>query len=134
MKDCNLLCGRRGDVGSWVREAAMASLRDCLLLLPDLDPQAPQNDEMAGAVVAALAKQAVERIARLREVSSPHPVNCNARMYAGRGQFPHILSTEMQACMLGKGVSIINNLLAVLAPHPWQSRCNVSGGKILPPL
>ena len=66
----------RGDVGSWVREAAMAAMPPSLVLLCLLDPEAVQvsADEQADLtqrVMQALLKQAAERLARLREVTKP---------------------------------------------------------------
>lgn len=64
----------RGDVGSWVREAAMLALPQTLTLLRRLDPEGLKVSEEEQAhltqqLIRALLKQAVERIARLREVS-----------------------------------------------------------------
>eukprot|EP00884_Botryococcus_braunii_P022550 jgi/Botrbrau1/897/Bobra.0167s0018.1 len=62
----------RGDVGSWVREAAMAALLDVLRLLPALATPPCDVPGTACAVAAALAKQGVERIGRLREAAITH--------------------------------------------------------------
>ncbi|KAF5833816.1 hypothetical protein DUNSADRAFT_9763 [Dunaliella salina] len=79
----------RGDVGSWVREAAMDVLEALTLLVgervqQDCPNTAQQGEILSGVVPAAtgaLLKQAVERIARMRDlaarrlhglVSSPH--------------------------------------------------------------
>ncbi|KAK9846640.1 hypothetical protein WJX81_008203 [Elliptochloris bilobata] len=61
----------RGDVGSWVREAAMAGLEDALVRAAALAPAgaAEAVDRASAAGAAQLAKQAVERIARLREAA-----------------------------------------------------------------
>lgn len=56
----------RGDVGSWVREAAMVALTDIAV---DAHTAASCQPH-AVVLVAALAKQAVERIARVRQVCS----------------------------------------------------------------
>lgn len=78
----------RGDVGSWVREAAMLALPQTLTLLRRLDPEGLKVSEEEQAhltqqLIRALLKQAVERIARLREtaldqlrsiVNQPHDV------------------------------------------------------------
>ena len=56
----------RGDVGSWVREAAMGVLPDSLALMYALQPN--QDTQHTVRLLQALLKQAVERIARLREV------------------------------------------------------------------
>ena len=69
------MVGCRGDVGSWVREAALLALPDALSLLCCLDPegrQVPSQEQAAVTqrVIQALLKQSVERIARLREVCS----------------------------------------------------------------
>ena len=56
----------RGDVGSWVREAAMGVLPDSLALIYALQPN--QATQHTAKLLQALLKQAVERIARLREV------------------------------------------------------------------
>ena len=72
--ECNRgWCGCRGDVGSWVREAAVTVLPHCLVLLCCLDPEGarvPRTEQAAltHLVIKALLKQSVERIARLREV------------------------------------------------------------------
>jgi hypothetical protein len=63
----------RGDVGSWVREAGMECLSRLLVLLAPLAlrhaaPAALLRDAAAAALHAFL-KQAVERIARVREVA-----------------------------------------------------------------
>ena len=65
----------RGDVGSWVREAAMRALTQTLLLL--LTVMTSSDDIISGqlhalveGVVCALAKQSVERIGRVRAVSN----------------------------------------------------------------
>lgn len=56
----------RGDVGSWVREAAMGVLPVSLALMYALQPN--QATQHTAIVLRTLLKQAVERIARLREV------------------------------------------------------------------
>lgn len=57
----------RGDVGSWVREAAMAGLAG---MLPVFSALAPDSAAVFVArAAAALAKQAVERIGRMRQVT-----------------------------------------------------------------
>jgi len=65
----------RGDIGSWVREAAVMEMPQCLVLLCTLDEEHVKVDREEQAlithmVIQALLKQSVERIARLREVSS----------------------------------------------------------------
>lgn len=60
-------------MGSWVREAAMVVMPNCLMLLCLLDPQglqvsADEQADLTQRVIQALLKQAVERLARLREV------------------------------------------------------------------
>ncbi|KAA6421473.1 MAG: tubulin-specific chaperone D-like, partial [Trebouxia sp. A1-2] len=64
----------RGDIGSWVREAAVMEMPQCLVLLCTLDPEHVKVDceeqaSITQMVIQALLKQSVERIARLREVS-----------------------------------------------------------------
>ncbi|CAN0889879.1 Tubulin-folding cofactor D [Linum grandiflorum] len=80
----------RGDVGSWVREAAMEGLEDCTYILCSVDstikscrrekltgdteernPILPFFDEkLANAVVGGLVKQAVEKMDKLREAAA----------------------------------------------------------------
>ena len=56
----------RGAVGSWVREAAMAGLTAVLPILASVAPDAASS--CVASATAAIAKQAVERIARMRQV------------------------------------------------------------------
>uniref|UniRef100_A0A7S3QWP0 Tubulin-specific chaperone D n=1 Tax=Dunaliella tertiolecta TaxID=3047 RepID=A0A7S3QWP0_DUNTE len=68
----------RGDVGSWVREAAMDVLEALTLLVGErVQRDCPSNEQqgeiLAGVVPAAtgaLLKQAVERIARIRDLAA----------------------------------------------------------------
>ncbi len=65
-------CGcRSGDVGSWVREAALDALAHTVPLAPEpsleADAESPLRDVVPNTVSACL-QQAVERIARVREV------------------------------------------------------------------
>ncbi|CAN1345940.1 Tubulin-folding cofactor D [Linum perenne] len=80
----------RGDVGSWVREAAMEGLEDCTYILCSMDstiksrrrenlvgdtdegnPIIPFFDEkLANSVVGGLVKQAVEKMDKLREAAA----------------------------------------------------------------
>ncbi|CAL9693227.1 unnamed protein product [Knipowitschia caucasica] len=55
----------RGDVGSWVREAAMTSLRDITILVSESAPEilAPN---LVGRMMCCLAQQAAEKIDRYR--------------------------------------------------------------------
>ena len=68
-------------MGSWVREAAMEALQIALVLLRGLTPP-PEQDAVCGPIVqrmeAVYLKQAVERIARVREV----PYVLNPKHYA----------------------------------------------------
>lgn len=77
--DLTTMCCR-GDVGSWVREAAMEVLPDSIALMYTLQPT--QDGQHATRMVQALLKQAVERIARLREVYALHHMHvvhtCNS--------------------------------------------------------
>jgi hypothetical protein len=57
----------RGDVGSWVREAAMSGLTAVLPIFVAVAPNIA--DGHVACATATLAKQAVERIARMRQVS-----------------------------------------------------------------
>ncbi|KAL0043717.1 hypothetical protein WJX82_009809 [Trebouxia sp. C0006] len=64
----------RGDIGSWVREAAVQEMPRCLVLLCTLDQEhvKVEREEQASIthmVIQALLKQSVERIARLREAA-----------------------------------------------------------------
>ncbi|KAI9310691.1 armadillo-type protein [Dichotomocladium elegans] len=62
---------QRGDVGSWVRTAAMECLRTLILLTARLDRQRIQQPyltpQATAQVVAGLLKQSVERIDRVRD-------------------------------------------------------------------
>ncbi|CAN1308050.1 Tubulin-folding cofactor D [Linum perenne] len=80
----------RGDVGSWVREAAMEGLEDCTYIICSMDstiksrrrenlvgdtdegnPIIPFFDEkLANSVVGGLVKQAVEKMDKLREAAA----------------------------------------------------------------
>uniref|UniRef100_A0A7N0ZQQ9 Tubulin-specific chaperone D n=2 Tax=Kalanchoe fedtschenkoi TaxID=63787 RepID=A0A7N0ZQQ9_KALFE len=73
----------RGDVGSWVREAAMDGLERCTYILCSVDHATlttenfennkwPQffNDNIAITMVGGIAKQAVEKMDKLREVAA----------------------------------------------------------------
>lgn len=62
------VCIARGDIGSWVREAAMAGLTAVLPILASVAPDAASS--CIASTTAALAKQAVERIARMRQVET----------------------------------------------------------------
>lgn len=70
-------CYLRGDVGSWVREAAMGALTHTLLLLLRILPavDSPSTGMLVLAIVCTLAKQSVERIGRVRGV---RPTTCAA--------------------------------------------------------
>lgn len=62
----------RGDVGSWVREAAMEALERCSYLLCKqqvLDQPEPFDSILATKVVGGLAKQAVEKIDKVRDAA-----------------------------------------------------------------
>ena len=92
----------RGDVGSWVREAALAGLARLLplLLLLGRAPEGPRPAvcQAAEAAAAAMLRQAVERIGRLREA-------------AGRA-----LQAALPA-LAAAGVPGVEAIAAVLAAH-----------------
>ncbi len=56
---------RRGDIGAWVREAAMQGIADVLLQLSDQDPSLVPEDCVAETMVR-FAQQACEKIDRTR--------------------------------------------------------------------
>lgn len=60
---------RRGDVGAWVREAAMASLCSITLTLVDLDPQLVPEICIRD-LMPCLAQQAMEKIDRTRGLAT----------------------------------------------------------------
>ncbi|XP_076886463.1 tubulin-folding cofactor D-like [Bidens hawaiensis] len=64
----------RGDVGSWVRTAAMNGLEKCAYVLSKRDKlvenESPFNADIATSLVGGLAKQAVEKMDRLRDVAA----------------------------------------------------------------
>uniref|UniRef100_A0A8C5E7Q7 Tubulin-specific chaperone D n=1 Tax=Gouania willdenowi TaxID=441366 RepID=A0A8C5E7Q7_GOUWI len=55
----------RGDIGAWVREAAMSSLRDLTLLISSSAPEVLTPD-LVKCMMACLAQQAAEKIDRYR--------------------------------------------------------------------
>ncbi|EFJ25897.1 hypothetical protein SELMODRAFT_413196 [Selaginella moellendorffii] len=60
----------RGDVGSWIREAAMEALETCTVLLCKLsDTQSLVDERFAVRVFGGLIKQAAEKIDRIREAA-----------------------------------------------------------------
>ena len=66
----------RGDVGSWVREAALEALAHTVPLAPELLSSTDAGSTLASVVpdtVSACLQQAVERIARVREVRTFSP-------------------------------------------------------------
>lgn len=66
---------KRGDVGSWVREAAMDGLGRCTHILCKMDT--PENNEstslfdesLATDIIGGVCKQAVEKMDKLREAA-----------------------------------------------------------------
>ena len=95
----------RGDVGSWVREAAMrVSVRLVTLanatapsLLTENVPTTLRGDtrSMATAIVACLVKQAAEKIDRVRASASAALVSILHYGVDGRGDIPGIASREL---------------------------------------
>lgn len=63
----SLWCGCRGDVGSWLRVAAMGSLARVLPVMARWLP-ADRVARMVQSAVGAVLKQAVERISTVRRV------------------------------------------------------------------
>lgn len=67
----------RGDVGSWVREAAMDGLEKCSYILCKRDstcsseePESLFDTSLAANLVGGIAKQAVEKMDKLREAAA----------------------------------------------------------------
>lgn len=58
----------RGDIGAWVREAAMQGIQTLTLLLCKLNPQLLDKNTVT-KVVAGLIQQAVEKIDRTRALA-----------------------------------------------------------------
>ena len=80
-------CYCRGDVGSWVREASMKSLVVLLAVLSKPRRTVDNNSfsELTKAALKLLLQQAVERIARVRQVCLP---NCKKFLEPGTQAFP----------------------------------------------
>eukprot|EP00887_Chlorella_sp_A99_P001994 scaffold18.g1994.t1 len=146
----------RGDVGSWVREAAMEGLVSLLLAVlqppaagPDsasaageqqLEPQ-PQGQLACGLqaermqalvqeVTAALLKQAVERIAHVREVAG-----CQLQRLlqaAGAAGTPPVAAAELAAAVEGRSEEDFGTLealptVAALLVHPQYQQPLLEG-------
>ncbi|CAI0383424.1 unnamed protein product [Linum tenue] len=73
----------RGDVGSWVREAAMEGLEECTYILSSVDSTIKSNtresgseilpffdEKLATSVIGGIVKQAVEKMDKLREAAA----------------------------------------------------------------
>lgn len=67
----------RGDVGSWVREAAMDALERCTYILCKYDDLVPSNqlcplfdEKIATNLIKGIAKQAVEKMDKIRGVAA----------------------------------------------------------------
>jgi hypothetical protein len=59
----------RGDVGSWVREAGMKALERWAILLCNSDDKELFTSTMCKQLLAAILKQAVEKIDKMRDVA-----------------------------------------------------------------
>ncbi|KAL4443777.1 hypothetical protein ABPG75_011514 [Micractinium tetrahymenae] len=118
----------RGDVGSWVREAGMEGLA---ALLPPLLPCAPRAPCLLGltqrALLAAL-RQAVERIARMREAAAA----CLQRLLPAAAAAGAPLAGELSAAVCGRPLEQFSNLealpaLAALIAHPALQEALLEG-------
>ncbi|KAM8945698.1 tubulin-specific chaperone D [Pelodytes ibericus] len=76
----------RGDVGAWVREAAMASLKDVTLLLAQSDPSLIEED-FCQRMMCSLSQQSAEKIDRYRAHSASVFLNL---LYFDSPPIPHI--------------------------------------------
>nr|XP_043907616.1 tubulin-specific chaperone D isoform X1 [Solea senegalensis] len=80
----------RGDIGAWVREAAMTSLMDVTLLVASTAPEILSSDQMR-CMMCGLAKQAAEKIDRSRA----HAGNIFLRLlHSTEPAVPHIPHRE----------------------------------------
>ena len=99
----SLLSLCRGDVGSWVREAALEALSHTVPLAAKMSSEMDAESPLASVVpntVAACLQQAVERIARVREartVSFPEPVS--QRKPSSVLDASHIHPTSTRPCL-----------------------------------
>jgi hypothetical protein len=114
---------RRGDVGSWVREAAMQHLAPLLLLL--LPASAPHPGErqrllaLTQQALLAMLRQTVERIARMREAAAA----CLQRLLPAAVTAGVPLAQELAAVAARLPLERFSNLealpaLAALLVHP----------------
>ncbi|KAL4858426.1 Tubulin-folding cofactor D [Chlorella vulgaris] len=114
----------RGDVGSWVREAAMEGLARLLpLLLPASQahpaPQQQRLAELAQRALLAMLRQAVERIARMREAAA----SCLQQLLPAAQAVGVPLADEIAAAVSGRAVEQFSELealpaVAALLVHP----------------
>lgn len=114
----------RGDVGSWVREAAMEGLSRLLpLLLPAAAQQAPAQRarllELAQQAMLGMLRQAVERIARMREAAAA----CLQQLLPPAQAAGVPLAAHLAAAVAGRPTHQFGNLealpsLAALMVHP----------------
>lgn len=119
----NLPC-RRGDVGSWVREAAMEGLARLLpLLLPAAATQQPgllpRLLELTQRALLAMLRQAVERIARMREAAAA----CLQQLLPAAQAAAVPMAAELAEAVQGRPLEQYSNLealppLAALIVHP----------------
>lgn len=58
----------RGDIGAWVREAAMSGIQSLTLLLAKSNPSTLDKD-LVSKLMAGVAQQAVEKIDRTRALA-----------------------------------------------------------------
>lgn len=72
MQQCYLLAlqeyttDSRGDIGAWVREAAMSGLHVLINLILQSGLTSVLNEELMASIVSRIAQQAVERIDKIR--------------------------------------------------------------------
>lgn len=115
---------RRGDVGSWVREAAMEGLSRLLPLLLTAAAQQqaaelPRLRDLAQQALLAALRQAVERIARMREAAAA----CLQALLPAAVAAAVPLVTELASVVAERPLEQFSNLevlpaLAGLLVHP----------------
>lgn len=72
MEKCYLLAlqeyttDSRGDIGAWVREAAMSGLHVLINLILQSGLSSVLNEQLMASIVSRIAQQAVERIDKIR--------------------------------------------------------------------
>lgn len=90
---------RRGDIGAWVREAALISLQTLTAKVVGVDPSLLTED-VVGEMMSRVCQQAVERIDRTRKVAG----TAFAALLYSTPKVPHIPNTEQLEAIFPKDV------------------------------